>query len=53
MKGKQIRISPASGVLKALEKAAAKVGKKPSTLAREFMEQRMNQLDLIDYLTDN
>jgi predicted DNA-binding protein len=43
----QIRITVSNEIDKLLEKVAVKLGKKKSALAREMMEQKMYDLDLI------
>jgi len=43
----QIRISVSKEINDLLEKVAKKLGKKKSMLARELMEQKMYDLDLI------
>ena len=47
MTGIQIRITVTPEVDRLLEKAAAKLGKKKSSLARELMEQKMYDLKLM------
>ena len=44
---KQIRITVSDEIDKILSKAAKKLGKKKSMLARELMEQKMYDLELI------
>ena len=46
----QIRITLSDEVSQILEAASLKFGKKPAMLAREFMEQRMYELGLIQSL---
>lgn len=43
----QIRITVSKGIDDLLEKMAKKLGKKKSTLARELMEQKMYDLEII------
>ena len=43
----QIRITVSAEINKLLEKVAQKLGKKKSMLARELMEQKMYDLELI------
>ena len=43
----QIRITVSKEINELLEKAAKKLGKKKSMLARELMEQRLYELNLI------
>ncbi len=43
----QIRITVSKNIDSLLDKAARKLGKKKSQLARELMEQKMYDLDLI------
>ncbi|MDP6548393.1 MAG: hypothetical protein QF917_05590 [Candidatus Woesearchaeota archaeon] len=43
----QIRITTSSEINDLLEKAAKKLGKKKSMLARELMEQKLYDLNLI------
>jgi|TARA_B100001964_G_scaffold231770_1_gene286789 predicted DNA-binding protein len=43
----QVRITVSKEINELLEKVAKKLGKKKSMLARELMEQKMYDLDLI------
>ena len=43
----QIRITASDKIDELLEKVAKKLGKKKSTLARELMEQKMYDLEII------
>jgi predicted DNA-binding protein len=47
MSSVQIRITVSPEIDRLLEKAASKLGKKKSTLARELMEQKMYDLKLM------
>lgn len=43
----QIRLTLSEGIYNALKDKALKLGKKPSMLARELMEQRMLELGML------
>ncbi len=47
MQQKQIRITVSDKIDELLERVANKLGKKKSTLARELMEQKMYDLEII------
>ena len=47
MQQKQIRITVSDKIDDMLENVAKKLGKKKSTLARELMEQKMYDLEII------
>jgi predicted DNA-binding protein len=47
MQQKQIRITVSDKIDELLETVAKKLGKKKSTLARELMEQKMYDLEII------
>jgi predicted DNA-binding protein len=44
---KQIVITVSDGIYEILEKAANQLGKKVSALARELMEQKLNEMSLV------